>query len=589
MDDVGKHPNLERRKAVYRCRMRCPQHLLREGVPFEKSVSLRTKDRAIALERLPAARQQIMEFFQRGGASSSAVAGIVRTVTPNRRPESSDLPFLTVGEAEELARRYFSAAREGLDLSSADNRYLSIEEREQRCNELHHLLARLEHPEDDEFDPVIETEIALLRQAGRRAPFQSEPSRRLRGYVHRALRQIWRIELARLNGDYADQVTDSLFVSSTAPLLIDRSGPPESTTTLGEALTRYEQELLAKGRVQKTVDRYRAEIEHIRAFFGPERRMSDLKRADCVAFRDAFALLPPNFTKRSKRADVHQIVAMRQAGDPVLAYATLTKYLAALSRFTRWAHQEDLLDKDYGEGLEPVGAKPDGSMSKLPFEPAELQRLFSRPIYTGCVNDGQGFSKVGPNIVRRARYWAPLIALFGGLRAGEIFQLTPNHFRVSDAGTAFIVLTKDMKLKNENAEREIPVHSALIKIGLLEWVERRRDQPEALLFSEIITDKYGSASSVFGKRFSSDLKHLALGERRQKLTFHSFRHTFKRALDREDISEQEKDELCGWARAKKTGRRYGIGLEADRLKRALELVPTYVDLELLSRHSKMVD
>lgn len=530
-----------------------------------------------------------MEFFQRGGTSASAVAGIVRTVTPNRRPESPDLPFLTTGEAEELARRYFSAARDGLDLSSAEDRNLSIEERERRCNELHDLLARLEHPEDDEFDPVIETEISLLRQAGRRAPFQSEPSRRLRGYVHRALRQLWRIELARLNGDYADHVTDSLFVSSTASPLIDRIGPPESTTTLGEALTRYEQELLAKGRVQKTVDRYRAEIEHIRAFFGPERRMSDLKRADCVAFRDAFALLPPNFTKRSHRADVHQIVAMRQAGDPVLAYATLTKYLDALSRFTRWAHQEDLLDKDYGEGLEPIGAKPDGSMSKLPFEAAELQRLFSRPIYTGCVNDEQGFSMVGPNIVRRARYWAPLIALFGGLRAGEIFQLTPNHFRVSGAGTPFIVLTKDMKLKNENAEREIPVHSTLIEIGLLEWVERRRDRPEALLFPEIAPDKYGSVSSVFGKRFSSDLKHLALGDRREKLTFHSFRHTFKRALDREDVTEQQKDELCGWARAKKTGRRYGVGLEADGLQQAVGLINYEIRLNHLFAHAQLPD
>lgn len=342
---MGKVVSLRRRGAVYRCRMRCPKHLWREGMPKEKSASLHTKERAIALERLPAARQQLMEFFQRGGELVSQSQGITRSVTPNRRPESIELPFLTVQEAEELARRYFSAARDGLDLSSAEDRYLSAEERRRRCNELQHLLARLEHPEDDEYDPVVETEISLLRQAGRRAPFQSEPSRRLRGYVHRALRQIWRIELARLNGDYADQVTDSLFVSSTAPQLIDRSGPPESTTTLGEALTRYEQELLAKGRVQKTVDRYRAEIEHIRAFFGPERRMSDLKRADCVAFRDAFALLPPNFTKRSHRADVHQIVAMRQAGDPVLAYATLTKYLDALSRFTRWAHQEDLLDK----------------------------------------------------------------------------------------------------------------------------------------------------------------------------------------------------------------------------------------------------
>lgn len=588
MEDVGRHPNLERRKAVYRCRMRCPQHLMRDGVPAEKSVSLHTKDRSVALERLPAARQQLMEFFQRGGAAKQS-GGIVRTSAPNRRPENPDLPFLTSREAEELAKRYFLEALQSLDLSNDSDRRLSVEQRQQRCNELHDLLARLEHPDGDDYDPVMETEISLLRQAGRRAPIQSDPSRLLRGYVHRALRQLWRMELERLRGNFADQITDSLFAHSTSSPSTGLGNVSATGPTLAEALGRYQQELLAKGRNEKTVDRYLAEIAHIASFFGPERRMSDVKRADCIAFRDTFALLPPNFTKRGKGSDVHQIVAARQPDDPVMAYATLTKYLDALSRFTRWAHQEDLVDKDYGEGLEPVGAKPDGSMSKLPFEAVELERLFSRPIYTGCVNDEQGFSIVGPNIIRRARYWAPLIALFGGLRAGEIFQLTPNHFRVSATGTPFIVLTKDMKLKNKNAEREIPVHSTLAGIGLLGWVERRRHRPDALLFPEIARDKFGSASSIFGKKFSSDLKHLSLGERRQKVTFHSFRHTFKRALDREEISEQEKDELCGWARAKKTGRRYGVGLEADRLKRAIGLVRYEVELKHLLDHSRLTD
>ncbi len=508
---------------------------------------------------------------------------------PNRRPESADLPFLTAREAEELAKRYFLNARESLDLSNDSDRNLSVEQREKRCNELQDLLARLEHPDGDDYDPVMETEISLLRQAGRRAPIQSDPSRLLRSYVHRALRQLWRIELERLRGNYSDHITDALFARPAIGLAGRLVDPPAAGTTLSDALDRYQQELLAKGRAEKTVDRYLAEIQHIRAFFGPEKRMSDLKRADCIAFRDVFAKLPPNFMKRGNGSDVRQIVAARQPNDRVFAYTTLTKYLDALSRFTRWAHQEDLIDKDYGEGLEPIEAKPDGSMSKLPFEAQELQRLFLRPIYTGCKNDERGFSTAGPNIVRRARYWAPLIALFGGLRAGEIFQLTPNHFRVSSRGSPFIVLTKDMQLKNENAEREIPVHSTLIAIGLLGWVTRRRDRPDALLFPEITPDKFGSVSSTFGKRFASDLKHLSLGDRREKVTFHSFRHTFKRALDREDISEQEKDELCGWARAKKTGRRYGVGLEADRLQRAIELVRYDIELEHLLDHSHLTD
>lgn len=589
MDEVGQVPNLERRGAVYRCRMRCPQHLIRDGMPAEKSISLRTKERSVALERLPAARLELMEFFQGRTRAAPATHGIVASVKSLRRPDHPDLPLLSSQQAVTLAKQYFSSAWAALDLTCADDIELSVDQREQRQIELEDRLVRLTEADEDSEDLALPVEIALLREAGLRSPYSSDPSRLLRSYLRRALRQLWKVELDRLRGDYSDRVTDSLFEQN--PFVHPARGSPQQPkagVTLGDAADRYCGELVAKVRNEKTQDRYRAEVAHIVAFFGREKAMDEFKRADCTAFRDAFAVLPPNFAKRAP-GGVHEILTARHPGDPVLAHATLAKYLDALARFTRWAHKEDLIDKDYGEGLEPLSAKPDGSMAKLPFETAELRRFFSRPIYTGCVDDEYGFAKEGANIVRRARYWAPLIGLFGGLRSGEIFQLTPDHFRVSETGTPFIVLTKDMVLKNENAEREIPVHPVLQSVGLLAWVDRRRREPNSLLFPEIRPDKYGSVSSVFGKRFRSDLKHLELGERRAKLTFHSFRHTFKRALDREDIGEQEKDELCGWARAKKIGRRYGVGLEADRLKHPLESVTYNLDLSHLYAHAAMND
>ncbi len=192
-------------------------------------------------------------------------------------------------------------------------------------------------------------------------------------------------------------------------------------------------------------------------------------------------------------------------------------------------------------------------MAKLPFEDDELRRIFNRPIYTGCKDDQNGFAKPGPNIVRRSRHWAPLIGLFMGLRAGEILQLTPAHFRVSDGGAPFAVLTPDMRLKNDNAQREIPVHPTLIAIGLLAWIERRRQNPNDKLFPELGLDTYETESPTFSKRFRSDLKYFELGERRDKLTFHSFRHTFKRALDRAAVPEQERTNFVDGRARKKSG------------------------------------
>ena len=77
---------------------------------------------------------------------------------------------------------------------------------------------------------------------------------------------------------------------------------------------------------------------------------------------------------------------------------------------------------------------------------------------------------------------------------------------------------------------------------------------------------------------------MELGSRRKKLTFHSFRHTFKSALDRAGVREDYKDELCGWSREKKQGRRYDDGLEADTLISEIEKISYPIDLSHIFMH-----
>ena len=109
------------------------------------------------------------------------------------------------------------------------------------------------------------------------------------------------------------------------------------------------------------------------------------------------------------------------------------------------------------------------------------------------------------------------------------------------------------------------------------------------MFPEVPINNYGDASSSVAKWYRTDLQHFGLGDRRPLLSFHSFRHTFKRALDRADVPEEKKDELCGWTRGKKIGRRYGSGLDADVLVEAVRNVSYSLDLDHLRVHSSLVD
>ncbi|MCC6925116.1 site-specific integrase [Novosphingobium sp.] len=598
---MGKPTGLVKRKgsAIWYFRQRCPRHLKVPGSPADIWISLETANYATALTRLDDARQEAQRRF----AAPQSPTGIYsRTALPSW-PKDDDLPMLSSEHAAPLSRAFLADAVRELDSEAPVPATVDDADKDAWRTELENMLARLTGPEpDDGIDDVAGARFGVLRKAKLRAVPGSEPLLLLHNYLRRAMAQSCKIELARLNGDYSDRITDRLFANCFAIGTVEHRAPslfevgtvtPSGVTerSLATATETYLAQLMAMPTSDKTKDRYRAELKHIAAFFGPDTPVWRINADECDRFRDSFALLPPNFEDKIREGkDIATIVATRRANDPVLAYATLEKYLSQLSRFLKWAHRRDYIAKNYAEGLKPQSVKPDGSMAKLPFEDVELRRIFQRPIYTGCRDDRRGFSKPGPNIVRRARYWAPLIGLFAGLRCGEILQLTTDHFRVSPEGHDFIVLTPDMKLKSENAIREIPLHPVLKAIGLVEWVQRRRDRGELALFPEVPAhSNYDDQSSRFSKWFESDLRHFDLGERRKKLTFHSFRHTFKRALDRADVREDKKEELCGWARGSRTSRRYGIGLEADVLKASVDATKYDLDLSHLYEHAKLND
>ena len=451
-----------------------------------------------------AAQREIHEANERISHSAAREQGII---VPSRisapvRPTDTSLPLMTDLDARRLARDYLLAARLELDASPPDDA-MDAQRRDEYVMEVEDRIAMFRSPEDTGTMRVVQSiEADLLTKARMRSDFLSPEAHLLRELVRRAVLQIAQMERRHLDGDYSKGFDDVAFLEPVvaspvySPSLPARQGP-----TFGDVQQAYLDTIFRKGQTEKTKDRYRAEMKHILAFFGSETPMVTLTKAACEGFAEVIDKLPPNFEDLIRGGtDLRSIAGNRPPNAPVLSYATQEKYLSQLSRFCDWASGHDYIAKNYADGLMPNGKKPDGSVAKMPFEDDELQRIFRRPIYTGCRDDRYGFSEPGDAIIRRARYWAPVIGLFSGLRCGEILQLTPSHFRVSDAGTPFIVLTKDMKLKNKNAEREIPVHPTLVEIGLLDWVGRRRSRAEETLFPEVPINKYGDASSCFAKR-----------------------------------------------------------------------------------------
>ena len=550
-----------------------------------------TSDHREALNRLDDARAKALQIFK-GEESLHATdvpQGIQSKFVAPALPSGENVKTLQIDQSATLARNFFSDAIREMDADPFIAQHVHSEEAVRLRAELENSFTEAKSCRPmPPSAPATGVEISILRKAGLKYDPQSEAFLLFREYVRRAAIEISRIGLSRFNGDFSVISEDAFFGAEENKHTADIG---LTCITIEAAQRSYFNRISGGNATAKTKDRYRNELRHIVAFFGASTPMSSIKGHACEEFLDVFSKLTPNFqTRIEKGACYRQLAADHKAGDKKLAWATLNKYLAMLSRFCEWAAKYDYIAKNYARDLKPFDRKPDSSVAKLPFEDAELVRIFARPIYRGCVDDKKGFAKTGPNIVRRSRYWAPLIALYAGLRCGEIMQLTPEHIKTSPKGNHYIVLTKDMQLKNQSAEREIPVHSFLEDIGFIAWVERCRSTPTKRLFSDVQPDQnYNQPSSTFSKRFASDLRYFELGDRREKLTFHSFRHTFKQALDRADVREDKKDELCGWSRTKKQGRSYGAGLEADVLKSSIEEVRYGANLSHLLHHAALID
>jgi integrase len=196
---------------------------------------------------------------------------------------------------------------------------------------------------------------------------------------------------------------------------------------------------------------------------------------------------------------------------------------------------------------------------KEPYEPFsmdELRRLFASPVYARNERPQGGRGE--------AAFWFPLIALFRGARRTEIAQLRVGDVRQGEGGIWYFDLTnegEDQNLKTTSSARSVPIHAELIRLGLLGVVSARANSHPGSAplwpgFEPPIEPKAKAWTKWFGRYLGAHVvDHPAK-------TFHSFRHTFKRACRGAGLSEEIHHALTGHSGGG-VGRRYGRERRAD--------------------------
>lgn len=102
-----------------------------------------------------------------------------------------------------------------------------------------------------------------------------------------------------------------------------------------------------------------------------------------------------------------------------------------------------------------------------------------------------------------------------------------TYFHITDKG-------EGQSVKTENGRRQVPIHSKLMELGLLRYVEDVRASGAEHLFPGLSWGE-GGPGRVVGRWFNKSVLRRACQIKDSKKTFHSFRHTFTTLCDRSTV------------------------------------------------------
>ncbi len=327
---------------------------------------------------------------------------------------------------------------------------------------------------------------------------------------------------------------------------------------------------------ERTVDETRTYVQRFIDFHG-DMPVDAVKPSHVREYKDAMLFFPARPTKELRAMSLHDLIEFCKSNPDIRTLSNTTVFNKCLSTMkTIFQHA---VENSYIES-NPAGTfknkRKHKKKDQRPYNAEDLQRILSFPVFTENERpQGGGYE---------AAYWIPLIAMFTGARLEEIGQLLVSNVDIEDSIHFFDLRVTEVKasgalqkLKNESSKRRVPIHSKLIELGLLEYVEERREAGDKQLFPHLQEYK-GRMTHHFSKWWGRYGRKHAEFDRTK--TFHSFRHAFKDACRECGVNIAHAHRLQGHTTSLE-GDDYGDGFSLRVLSEAMEKVSYPLDFSRL--------
>lgn len=550
---MAKHPRLHKRKGSdnYYFRAKVPADIREAFGKSEVCFSLKTSNYREALERV---RIESIKFDQ-------------ECAEKRRQRDAEEIQTLSEVEVERIKSIWLHEAlkadEEGRMYGLVSSEYESWEEAVS--------LAYIDARDDLAMARVHSVRChldSLLDELGMKIMHGSEAYHQLSYALLKAKVEALEAIKARHDGKVV-QTPPKPAVPFIPPVASDG----ESSPTITQVHAMWAKEHKASGGVERTVDEFMTYVKRFVELHG-DMPVSQITKSHVRQFKDAMLCIPRRPSKKFSGMTVPQLIeyVREHPQTPVLSPRTVNdKALVAIGAVLGWAVENGYLEANPASRVKVKSGKVKKTV-RLPYTVDDLNTILSFPIFT----DGER-PKGGAG---EAAKWLPVLAMFTGARLEELGQLTADDIK-QDVGIYYLDMTTlddTKRRKTESSKRRVPIHSTLLDLGFLAYVEERRKQDgiSAALFPLLVVNsgKRSSAWSQWWGRYAR--KHGGFDKLK---VFHSFRHTFKDGLREGGVHEEVSDALTGHAPTTE-GRKYGgNAYPLKRLKEGIEKL-SYPGLEV---------
>jgi integrase len=345
-----------------------------------------------------------------------------------------------------------------------------------------------------------------------------------------------RTELDRWDGNYTAPTNGNGSGGQHTGKSDDASVPVESFLMLSAAIPAY----LAHyaHRAPGTIEGKRSTLRRFLELIG-DKPVHRITKKECVVYRDTLLKVPTHIHKRFPGKSVKDVLAMMADGTvkasiPLLTRNTANQELMHVNHFMEWLINEG--KRPPGNPVAGIAFEGIEKKAREEYTDSDITTIFTSEDFTRQLGESE-----------YARYFLPLILLYSGCRREEAAYLALADVKQGGGGIWYFDIapdpTRGRRLKNKASRRKVPIHSHLIELGLLNYVDFMKNRGESLLFPKPPDKARGRLT--LGDTVSKYWARVVRGLGLQGKTLHGFRPTLTTRLHAAGVDGETRRALLG--------------------------------------------